>query len=157
MQDGRKMREDKMLIVQLIPKPLWGVAGREAVGRSMWDKARKRCYKEADYVCEVCGGKGPKHPVEAHELYLFEDHKITCVGLIALCPDCHMSVHPGRCNCLGRDVYLRARKHLADVNWLTEQQAQEYYEECFEEWRELSKIQHWETDFSWLENYAKGN
>lgn len=153
MEDGRLMREEKRLIVQLIPKPLWGMAGREAVGKYKWDNIRKEIYRMADYRCEVCGGKGHQHSVEAHELYLFENRKITCVGVIALCPQCHRSVHPGRCNCLGRDVYLQARENLAKVNNISIDAAQHYYEECFVEWRELSKITQWEMDFSWLDKF----
>ncbi|ASJ80443.1 hypothetical protein V18_00090 [Escherichia phage V18] len=79
------MKSERRLIVQLIPETAWYNNLRNAVKESEWDKIRKKCYREANYTCEVCGGKGSKHPVECHELYTFEEGVIRLVGLIALC------------------------------------------------------------------------
>lgn len=157
MEDGRLAKTEKRLIVQLIPKTAWGFNLRKILTKSQWDKVRRKCYKEAGYVCEVCGKKGHKHPVECHELFEFDatNRKITLVGLIALCPECHKSCHPGRCNAQGRDVYLRARENLALVNGLTVNQAEEYYRKCFDEWRILSQVEEWSIDTSWLNSYLE--
>ena len=158
MQDGRKMREEKIIITQLIPKPLWGENPRTAFGKSGWDRIRKQVYKDAGYRCEVCGGRGHHHPVEAHELYIFEPGLVTCVGIIALCPMCHKACHPARtCSVDGETEYLKVRKHMATVNNWTEQQVQKYWERCLDEWRCLSSIPDWKTDWSYVEEIYQTN
>lgn len=154
MEDGRLMKSERRLIVQLIPETAWYNNLRNAVKKSDWDKIRKKCYREANYTCEVCGGKGSKHPVECHELYTFEEGVIRLVGLIALCPECHTSVHPGLANIRGK--YAQAVNQLAKVNKITKGMAEAYYRDCFAEWRELSKVPEWKTDFSWIEGYLDG-
>ena len=136
MEDGRLMKSERRLIVQLIPETAWYNNLRNAVKKSEWDKIRKKCYREANYTCEV------------------EDGVIRLVGLIALCPDCHTSVHPGLANIRGK--YAQAVNQLAKVNKITKGMAEAYYRDCFAEWRELSKVPEWKTDFSWIEGYLDG-
>ncbi len=67
------------------------------MGKEQWDVIRKEVYKRAGNLCEVCGGKGWKHPVEAHELWAFnlEIKEQYLIRFVALCPMCHRLQHMG--------------------------------------------------------------
>lgn len=139
------------LTIELVPKTAWFNNLRSYLSKSEWDKVRKKCYAEAGYKCEICGGKGHKHPVECHEVWDFEDGKITLKGLIALCPSCHEVKHIGLASLRGRGHI--ALKHFMKVNNIPQHVAEKYVEEAFALYRERSKRQEWELDVSYLNDY----
>lgn len=141
------------LTIELVPKTAWNNNLRSHLSKSEWDKVRKKCYGSANYVCEICGGKGPKHPVECHEKWDFSEGKIKLIGLIALCPSCHECKHIGLAGIRGRGEI--AINHFMKVNGVSRQVAQAYIREAFELYRERSKRKSWEVDFSYLQEYIK--
>ena len=52
------------LTIELVPKGQWGTNLRSRLPKAEWDRLRKAQYQAAGYVCEICGGEGPSHPVE---------------------------------------------------------------------------------------------
>jgi 5-methylcytosine-specific restriction endonuclease McrA len=140
-----------MLEIELVPRTAWCKNIRSEVSKSEWDRLRKAAYKKANYKCEVCGEKGPKHPVECHEIFHYDDEKQiqTLTGLVALCPNCHACKHIGLAQIRGN--YDKARKHLAKVNKWSIEQAEKYIQEQFVLWSARSEYQ-WELDISWLRN-----
>jgi hypothetical protein len=137
------------LTIELVPSTAWYSNVRSNVTPAEWDVLRKECYKKAGYKCEVCGGKGPNHPVECHEIWEYDDGDCTQTlgGLIALCPDCHSTKHFGFARVSGKEK--EAKLHLMKVNDLTEEQADKYIEEVFMIWEERSKYD-WTLDISFL-------
>jgi 5-methylcytosine-specific restriction endonuclease McrA len=138
------------LTIELVPQTAWYSNVRSNVTAAEWDVLRKECYKKAGYKCEVCAGKGPKHPVECHEIWDYNDetHKQTLLGLIALCPDCHSTKHVGLAQIQGRfDVVLNK---LMTVNEMTKKGAEKYVNECFDVWEKRSQ-NNWELDITFLE------
>jgi len=138
------------LTIELVPQTAWYSNVRSNVTAAEWDVLRKECYKKAGYKCEVCAGKGPKHPVECHEIWDYNDetHKQTLLGLIALCPDCHSTKHVGLAQIQGRfDVVLNK---LMTVNEMTKKEAEKYVNECFDVWEKRSQ-NNWELDITFLE------
>jgi len=140
-----------MLTVELVPSPVWYVNLRSELTKAEWDHVRKWCYKRANYTCEVCGGKGPKWPVECHEIWEFNDEEKTQTlkGVIALCPDCHQVKHIGLAGKRGEGV--KAQNHLAKVNGWTTKQTRKYIKEAFEIWEERSEHD-WKVDISWVDD-----
>jgi len=138
------------LTIELVPATTWGANLRQVLPKSQWDILRKRCYRRARYKCEICSGKGPKHPVECHEIWHYDDrHKIQRLdGLIALCPSCHEVKHIGRAHIVGRGP--QAKQHLQKINDWSTTQASQYIEHAFTEWEKRSNHQ-WQLDLSWLE------
>ena len=59
--------------VELIPLQMHKVNLRSELSE-YWDFLRKIIYKRANYRCEICGGKGSKWPVEAHELWKYDEN-----------------------------------------------------------------------------------
>lgn len=142
------------LEAELVPKTQWNANLRKELPRDQWDSLRKECYRVANYTCEICGGIGPNHPVECHEIWHYDDqnHIQRLDGLIALCPSCHLVKHLGYANVSGkRDDAI---DQLIKVNNITMLEALHYIEDVFNLWRERSKHQ-WELDLSWLDKRFK--
>lgn len=138
------------LTIELVPRTSWFKNLRSMVEKKKWDFLRRRTYRQADYKCEICGGKGPKHPVECHERWDYNDKKLIqkLIGLIALCPSCHQVKHIGFASIQGK--YNQALNHLKKVNGWTTKQAQKYVNDAFRIWEDRSEHK-WIVDISWLE------
>lgn len=139
------------LTIELVPKGQWGANLRSALPKSEWDRLRKAAYRKAGYVCEICGGKGPKWPVECHEIWNYDEDTKTqnLVGLIALCPSCHEVKHMGRTMAVGKGE--KGIAHLMKVNGWSREDAHHYIEAAFETWSRRS-CESWTLDLSWLDN-----
>ena len=137
------------LTIELVPRGQWGSNLRSELPRSQWDKLRKATYKAAGHRCEICGGKGPKWPVECHERWFYDEDTKTqkLEGLIALCPDCHLCKHFGFAQVQGKQE--RAFRHLMKINEWSESDAEYYLEAVFETWARRSN-ETWTLDISWL-------
>jgi hypothetical protein len=79
------------LSIELVPATSWFDNLRSLLPPAEWDALRKATSQAAGHRCEICGGRGPKWPVECHERWQYDDatHVQTLTGLIALCPECH--------------------------------------------------------------------
>ncbi len=141
---------EQKLTIELVPQTCWFSNVRSEVTSQMWDILKKRTFQQANYRCEICGGRGNKHPVECHEVWDYNDdcYRQTLVRLIALCPACHECKHIGFANTQGRGEI--AAKHLAKVNQWSIEQAIAYIEESFKIWQRRSQS-NWTLDISYLE------
>jgi len=138
------------LLVELVPQSSWGSNLRSELPRKDWDRLRRAQYAKAGNLCEVCGGKGRRHPVECHEIWSYDDknHVQTLDGLIALCPGCHEVKHLGLAGARGRTP--EALRHLAKVNGWTHEQALHHAAEAFVLWDQRSRHP-WTLDLTWLD------
>ncbi len=141
------------LTIELVPSTSFYNNVRALLTPAQWDIVRKQVYDQAWHVCEICGGKGPKHPVEAHEIWEYDDKKLVqkLSGMIALCPDCHQVKHIGLAQLNGQ--FDRALAHLMKVNKLTKPKALAYVKEQFRVWSERSK-QTYRLDVKILKNFG---
>lgn len=139
------------LTIELVPTTCWFSNVRSEVSKDEWDLLRRRCYSAASYRCEICNGRGRKWPVEAHEIWDYDDvNKVQkLVRLIALCPNCHGVKHIGGQQSKSKAAGDRALKHLMKVNGLTKSKAEAYIQECYEVWNERSRHE-WVLDITWL-------
>ncbi len=144
---------EKLLTIELVPQTCWFSNVRSIASNKDWNKLKKITSSKANYKCEICGGKGPKWPVECHEIWDFNDSKKLqkLVGLIALCPSCHEVKHIGFANTQGRGKI--AAKHLATINKWPNDKVNKYIHEKFQEWKARSKYE-WELDIKFLEQYG---
>lgn len=141
------------LSVDLVPATCWFSNVRSVVSRAQWDRIRHQVYDQAWNICQICDGIGPKHPVEAHEIWSYDDVNLIqkLEGMIALCPDCHNVKHFGFAQASGRGE--RAMKHLMKVNKLSKKDADQYLTNAFQQWYERSQ-QNWQLDISYLSEYG---
>lgn len=137
------------LKIELVPKSTWSWNVRSEVTSTRWDQIRRGVYAKANYLCEICGGKGSKHPVECHEKWQYDDttHVQTLVGLEALCPKCHMVRHIGLT--FHRGLGHVALAHLVKVNNISLDDAEKMVETAFTKWAARSTHE-WKLDLSWL-------
>jgi hypothetical protein len=144
------------LTVELVPKTSWYNNVRALVDELGWDRIRRQVYRQADYRCEVCGGRGPEHPVECHEVWRYDDRTRVqlLIRMIALCPACHEVKHLGFANVKGKGA--QARAHLARVNGWTPAQADAYISEAFRVWAQRSGGP-WTLDLEGLRPYVLGS
>jgi len=141
------------LTIELVPKTCHFSNVRTCVSTADWDKIRKISYENANNKCEICGdtgkNQGVKHNVECHEIWHYDEETLTqkLIGLISLCPRCHMVKHIGRSIVIGKeDICYR---QLAKINKWTQKQVQNHIVESFDKHKILSKHQ-WKLDISLL-------
>lgn len=140
------------LTIELVPQTCWFSNVRDQVPPRDWDRIRRQVYENAGRRCEVCGGRGPRHPVECHEVWEYDEAAGVqrLVRMIALCPACHEVKHIGLAGIRGRADL--AREHLAQVNGWSSGVADQYIEEAFATWRSRS-ARPWSLDISSLAAY----
>lgn len=138
------------LTIELVPRTSWFSNLRSLLSKEEWDVIRKGCYAKAGHVCEICSGVGPKHPVECHEVWEYDEDKgiQKLVSLIALCPSCHEVKHIGLAGINGRRE--QAVEHFCKVNECTIEIAESHIEQAFSEWHRRSGMD-WTLDVSKLE------
>jgi hypothetical protein len=137
------------LTIDLIPKSCWYSNVRSNVSKEVWDRLRRNSYRKANYRCEICDGVGAQHPVECHEVWVFNKQKKTqkLKKLISLCPACHEVKHFGRTEKIGKR--LQALNHLCKINNWTKEEADAYISKVAREWEQRSRLT-WKLDTSWL-------
>ena len=142
--------DEPILTIELVPATCWYTNARSHVPAAEWDILRRAVYRRANNRCEVCGGRGHRHPVECHEVWHYDDvtRVQRLVRLTALCPPCHQVKHIGLANVQGK--LPRALNHLAKVNGWSTGEARAYVDEAFERWSRRS-AHDWQLDISLLE------
>jgi hypothetical protein len=147
------MTKKILLEIELVPKSSWYNNVRAVVTKAQWDKLKSAVYAQAYYVCEICGGEGPKHPVECHEVWIYDDKEYVqrLERMIALCPSCHQVKHFGLAEVQGKRD--KALKHFMKINQLTKSEAEKHIENAFKKWDERSK-KPWLVDLSNLKDYG---
>jgi hypothetical protein len=133
----------------MVPQTLWGKNLRNLLSKEDWDIVRRHAYAEAGNRCRVCGGRGPKWPVEADEAWDYDDATLTHTlkGVIALCPDCHGVQHWGKTMVDGREEEAFAK--MMAVNRWSRATAEKVVVLAFEQWEQRS-THTWRSDYSWV-------
>lgn len=137
--------KDVKLSIELVPETCWYSNVRSAVTKEQWDIIRRANYKKANYKCEICGGKGPTHPVECHEIWNYNDDTKTqkLVRFIALCPNCHKVKHIGL-NGVDENI-----SWLMKINNWDKVTANKYVDCCFAIWSHRNRSR-WKLDISYM-------
>lgn len=150
LEDKKENKEiAPKLSIELVPSTCWFSNLRSVLTPVQWKMVKTSAYKKAKYLCEICGGHGPKWPVEAHEMWIYDDKKKiqTLDRIIALCPSCHEVKHMGFAAINGRDGI--ATEHMMHINQWSEETAIDYIKYQFDIWDWRSNFQ-WKTDLSCL-------
>lgn len=138
-----------LLSIELVPQTCWYSNVRSEVPKSTWDIIKKDSSLKAKNRCEICNGKGPKWPVECHEVWNYDSKSQTqkLVRMISLCPSCHEVKHMGFANINGR--LEQAKQHLAKINNWSSDQTDKYVALAFRLW-EIRSNYEWSLDLSYL-------
>lgn len=144
------------LQVEILPSSLHHKSPRETLGRAWWNGVRRQVYAAAGNRCEICGETGDRHPVEAHEVYSYDELASPpvqhVIGLIALCPACHAVKHLYRTYAVSRErgdpsIYEDALAHLAQVNKWDGAQVRAHLEETRITYERREALGPWHQDF----------
>ena len=138
-----------VLLIEMVPASAWAKNVRTMFPQEVWDAIRKQSYREARYRCEICSGRGPKWPVEGHEMWEYSERlqRQRLIKVVSLCPDCHAVKHWGWSRKNGKEVECLA--HIKDVNGWDDHQFKRHYANVSEKWKRHSKIA-WTTDLNVL-------
>ena len=142
------------LTIELVPQTCWYSNVRSNVTTKQWDVIRRKCYEKANSRCEICNGVGNKHPVECHEIWDYDDinHIQTLIGLIALCPSCHMTKHVGLSQMRGQMGAVI--NQLMKVNGMNRNETLALIDDAFRQWESRSQYD-WKLNISYLDTYLK--
>lgn len=151
---SKSKQAKEKLLPELVPGSSWFNNLRSELPKEIWDKIRKYVYSRAGMRCEICGGRGPKWPVECHEVWEYDEvNKIQrLVRLIALCPACHEVKHIGLAQLNGK--LDQAMKQICSVNGIMMNEATEIVEKAHRDWERRSEIA-WELDISYLDKLMR--
>ncbi len=106
--------------------------------RRKWDSIRNAIIEAHGHACAACAGK--VEGLECNEIWEYKDGVASLAGFEMLCPQCHLAVHIGRAEKLGRlDEILR---HLCKVNGIDMSAAIRMRNEAFREWK-ARNLQSW--------------
>jgi len=143
-----------ILEIELVPKTSFFNNVRSIITDSQWDTIRRKCYKKANHICEICGGKGDKWPVECHEVWQYDDtnHIQKLIGFIALCPNCHKVKHYGYATITNNAELVF--NYFIKINNINKEEAIKYIDNVFELWKLRSKY-NWEVNIDFLDKYME--
>jgi len=143
-----------MLTIELVPKTAWFKNLRSDLTDEQWTFIKRQSARRAKHRCDICGGRGPKWPVECHEIWHYDDkqREQTLTGVTSLCPNCHQVKHIGLAKSKG--FYPQALKHLAGVNQWSLEHAHQYVVLQFKIYHARSRFA-WKTDMSWIQRELK--
>ena len=157
-----KHEENLKLRIEMVPQTAWYNNLRFLLKAKQWDLIRRECYDKANGLCEICGGKGNKHPVECHEIWEYDPnlygHRSELTqklnGVIALCPKCHKCKHWG----FWSEVKKQEKSlinHFCKVNDIDIEKAKLFVVLAYGIFSDRSKKK-WKLDLKWIEdNYDK--
>lgn len=141
------------LQIELVPQSCWFSNTRKHLKKSHWDRIRRFHYAKANNLCEICGGKGKSHPVECHEIWIYNDKTfVQKLGQFqAICPLCHQVKHIGLAGILGNGI--RAFKRFKRLNNLDKITANNIIDAVFKQW-EIRSHYKWKLDIEYLKKYG---
>ena len=138
---------------EIVPTSCWYNNLRHILSKRAWDYIRKDAYQKANGKCTICNA--PKKRLEAHERWSYDTttHTQKLKDIIAICHNCHSVIHIGRTQLVGKeDIAIR---HFKKVNNTDYQGYITALKKANEESIELSKIDDWQLDLSYLQTYLE--
>lgn len=143
--------EPPYILINLVPQTSWGRNLRAMMTKDEWRGfARAEVYARTGSMCLICGGRGEEWPVEADEVWRFDDATgvQTLHDVVPLCPACHEVRTAGLATANGRAE--DAARHLAWVERITVKAARERIVDAMKVWGRRSR-RRWAIDVSMME------
>lgn len=141
------------LPIELIPDPQSHKSLHHHLDQDKWDKIRFRVYRRTRKRCEICVGRGPRHPVECHEIWSYDiDNFVQKLErLQPLCPKCHRVKHIGIAN--PRKPFKDCLKRFKQINKLHMQTARNIVAATRRQWI-IRSAHEWTLDVSHISKYG---
>lgn len=141
------------LPLELVPNPQSHKSLHHHLDPDGWDKIRFRVYRRTRNSCEICGGRGSRHPVECHEIWSYDIDTLVqkLERLQALCPKCHRVKHIGIPN--ARKPFKDCLKRFKQINKLHMPTARNIVEAARRQWI-IRSVHEWTLDISHISKYG---
>ncbi len=139
------------LQIELVPRTCFWSNVRSNIKASEWNKIRRYIYQRSNFICEICGGRGNRHPVECHEVWEYDESPNTqrLVSFQSLCPLCHEVKHYGLAKIRGNSE--RAFKRFMEINNLDRLTAIKIINVVYRQWADRNELQ-WDLNIEYLYN-----
>lgn len=140
-----------LIVIALVPQTSWGRNLRAVMGRDAWRPfVREHVYPTTGSVCRICGGRGDRWPVEADEVWRYDDSRgiQTLHGIVPLCPACHEVRSAGLAVRNGRRKAIV--EHLSWVERIRTRDAGDRVDAALAQWASRSR-RTWRIDLSLME------
>ena len=143
----------KKLEFELVPDGCWGYNLRAILSKAQWSFIRKDAIERSNNKCSACGKKAKR--LEAHEKWQYDIEKgiVKLIDVVALCSDCHKTVHIGRTQLVGN--FDKACEHYQKVNNCSYVQMRKDLGEANALQIERNTVSEWVLDLSWLKRFVK--
>ena len=133
---------------ELVPDSCWYSNLRSLLPHAGWDAIRKKAYTRADGKCMICGIKTAR--LEAHERWEYDEENSVqkLSDIIAVCKNCHETIHSGRTSLYGGEE--RASEHFMKVNGCSYSEYRKALGEANAAHRRRNLVPEWKLDLSLL-------
>lgn len=141
IQQGRQYMRKLKLTIELLPKGAWENDLSRTLLKNDWNYLRNKCYKRANYRCEICGCETEN--LNAHEVWDFniKTKTQTLIDIVALCTKCHGVKHIRNSQRLGFGE--NAKKHFMKVNNCNELEFASFYTDAQIDFEAKNQIYRW--------------
>lgn len=143
----------RKLNFEILPDGCWGSNLRTILSKKQWDFIKKDAKIRAQGKCVICGKKTDKF--DAHERWVFDEENGVQIlqDVIAICKDCHSTIHIGRTQLLGN--VERAENHYIKVNGCSYAEMRADLGKANEEHKRRNLVSEWKLDISWLKRFVE--
>ena len=145
------MEKKRKLSFEIIPDGCWKVNLHELLPKSAWERIKKDVKTRAAGKCEICGKVCDR--LDAHEVWGYDVEKGVqkLENIVAICRDCHDSIHINRSYLVGRGE--QAEDNYMKVNGVSYAEMKADLKYANERNSERNKVSEWRTDFTYLNKY----
>ena len=143
----------RKLKFELIPAGCWKCNLHEILSKQAWDYIKQDAKIRADGKCSICGRK--TNNLDAHEVWSYDEKNAIqkLEDVIAVCRDCHNTIHIGRTQAVGNSE--KAEDHYIKVNGCTYSEMRADLGAANIDNERRNKIGEWRQDLSWLKRFTK--
>ena len=143
----------KKIEFELVPDGCWGYNLRAILSKEQWEFVRKDAILRSENKCSACGK--PIKRFEAHEKWDYDVKNgiVKLVDVVALCSDCHKTVHIGRTQLVGN--FDKACEHYQKVNGCSYAQMRKDLGEANALHQKRNAVSEWKLDITWLKKFVE--
>jgi len=149
------LKMDRKLKFDMIPAGCWKNNLHVILSKKAWDFIKKDAKIRSGGNCSICGKK-TKY-LDAHEVWSYDIEKgiQKLDDVIAICKDCHNTIHIGRSQLVG--CAEKAEDHYMKVNKCSYAEMRADLGQANQLYNERNKVDEWKTDLTWLNRFLNQN
>lgn len=142
----------RKLEFEMIPDGCWKYNLRNILSKKLWDFIKSDSKKRAQGKCRICGKAHNR--LEAHEKWTYDEKNgvIILQDVLAICPDCHKTIHIGRTALVGDAE--KAENHYIKVNGCSYVEMKNDLRIANEIHKRRNLVDEWKMDISWLKRFV---